>query len=315
MPARSNTNELKLTRVFDAPVRAVWEAWTDSAKVAHWWGPRGFSITTHHRDLRPGGTWVYTMHGPDGKDYPNITRYLEVEECAKLVYDHGATADTPPMFRVSVRFEEIDGKTTLHMTMTLATPEAAERTRQFIKKAGGDATWDRLAEYLTKERMGREKFVICRSFDAPLERVFEMWSEPEHLVRWLPPGGHKMECVRGEIRTGATALWHFQSGNVRYHARFEYLRVEKPRCIAYTQQFCDEQERAVRHPLAPTWPETMLTTVDFASEGPERTRVTVTSEISGTVPNEELETFVKGRDGMTIGWTGSLDKLEDLLEA
>ncbi|MEZ6045243.1 MAG: SRPBCC domain-containing protein [Planctomycetaceae bacterium] len=54
-----------------------------------WWGPRGFTLTHHSKDLRPGGTWHYTMHGPDGTDYPNMTLYHEVEKYKKLVYDHG----------------------------------------------------------------------------------------------------------------------------------------------------------------------------------------------------------------------------------
>ena len=49
------------------------------------------------------------------------------------------------------------------MSMTLPTPEAAEETRKFIKKAGGDSTWDRLAEYLAKESTGKEQFVINRT--------------------------------------------------------------------------------------------------------------------------------------------------------
>ena len=63
--------------------------WTDPEQVAQWWGPRGFTLTTHSKDIRPGGHWDYTMHGPDGVNYPNQTKYHEVEECSKLVYDHG----------------------------------------------------------------------------------------------------------------------------------------------------------------------------------------------------------------------------------
>ena len=66
--------------------------------------------------------------------------------------------------------------------MTLPTPEAAEETRKFIKKAGGDSTWDRLAEYLEKESSGKDEFVINRTFDAPLETMFEMWTESEALL-------------------------------------------------------------------------------------------------------------------------------------
>ena len=88
MAAYEKPNEIRLTRVYDAPVKAVWDAWTDPQQVAQWWGPRGFTITTHKKDLRPGGTWKYTMHVPDGKDWPNITTYYEVEKYKKLVEDY-----------------------------------------------------------------------------------------------------------------------------------------------------------------------------------------------------------------------------------
>ena len=103
MAAHEKPNEIRLTRVYDAPVKAVWDAWTDPQQVAQWWGPRGFTITTHSKDLRPGGHWDYTMHGPDGTDFLNTTKYLEVEKYAKLVYDHGATETQPPLFRVPNR--------------------------------------------------------------------------------------------------------------------------------------------------------------------------------------------------------------------
>ncbi len=55
MVVSAKPNKIRLIRVFDAPVKAVWAAWTESDQVARWWGPRGFSLTTHSKDLRPGG--------------------------------------------------------------------------------------------------------------------------------------------------------------------------------------------------------------------------------------------------------------------
>src|SRR5437868_5685616 len=86
-------------------------------REAQWWGPRGFTLTTHSKDLRSGGSWNYTMHGPDGVDYPNKTQYLEVEKYSKLVYDHGGNDDRSPLFRVTVLFSELNGKTKMDMTM------------------------------------------------------------------------------------------------------------------------------------------------------------------------------------------------------
>lgn len=312
--ANSKSNEIKITRIYDAPVEAVWDAWTDPEQTAQWWGPRGFTLTNHSKDLRPGGHWHYTMHGPDGTDYPNHTLYLEVEKHAKLVYDHGGYEDRPPLFRVTVLFSEVDGKTKMDMTMALATPEAAEETRKFIKKASGDSTWDRLAEYLDKETRGKERFVINRSFDAPLETMFEMWTTPEHVARWMPPTGFDMQYLRADIRAGGSSFYKMTNNkDVTMYGRAEYVEIRHPDRLVYLQQFCDDKEGMARHPMAPTWPAYMLTTVTFAEEGPERTRVTVTWEAHGDVTNEELAVFLSARGGMTMGWTGSFDKLEALL--
>jgi len=94
------------------------------------------------------------------------------------------------------------------------------------------------------------------------------------------------------------------------YGRAEYLEIAKSDRLVYTQQFCDENENISRHPMAPTWPATMLTTVQLTAEGLDRTRVTVAWEPHGATTLEELETFIQARGGMTQGWTGSFDKLD-----
>ncbi|MDB5036732.1 MAG: hypothetical protein JWQ35_260 [Bacteriovoracaceae bacterium] len=315
MAEKNKSNEIRIIRIYDAPVKTVWEAWTDPKQVAQWWGPRGFTLTTHSKDLRTGGSWNYTMHGPDGVDYPNKTQYLEVEKYSRLVYDHGGNDDRPPMFRVTVLFTEIKGKTKMDMRMALPNPEAAEETRKFIKKAGGDSTWDRLAEYLVKESSGKEQFFINRTFDAPIKLMFEMWSNPKHFSQWLPPTGFKMDFIKADIKPGGSTFYFMtDGGSAKMYGSAKYLEIEQPTRIVYTQQFCDENENISRHPKSPTWPETMLTTVNLSEEGPDKTRVTVTWESHGKTTREELETFIKAKSGMTQGWTGSFDKLEAYLD-
>lgn len=121
------------------------------------------------------------MHGPDGVDYPNNTHYLEVVKYSRMVYDHGGNDDQPPLFRVTVNFIDLDGKTRMEMTMALASADAVAETRKFIKKAGGNSTWDRLAEFLEMESNTKDIFVINQTFDAPLNLLFEVWTDPKHL--------------------------------------------------------------------------------------------------------------------------------------
>src|SRR5262249_47329116 len=144
----------------------------------------------------------------------------------KLVYDHGGNDEKKPLFRVTVLFSESNGKTTMDMTMTLPTPEEAERTRNFIKKAGGNSTWDRLAEYLEKESSGKETFVIARSFDAPLDVMFEMWTNPDHFSKWLAPIGFEMQFIRADIRPGGSSFYCMSgAGGMKMYGRAEYQKI------------------------------------------------------------------------------------------
>lgn len=313
MARPSGSNEIRLTRVYEAPVCTVWAAWTDPAQVAQWWGPRGFTLTTHHKDLRPGGSWRYTMHGPDGTDYPNIATYHVVEPQRRLVYDHGATDDSPPLFQVTVTFAEAQGRTTMELVMRLPSPEAAAQTERLIQRAGGNATWDRLAEHLEEATSGRRCFVIHRTLDAPIERVFQMWCTPEHLLRWLPPAGTTMRFLRGDIAVGRSTFFVISGPGGDMHVRAEYLAIEPPHLIAYTQQFVDAQEQPAAAPGTEAWPATLLNTVRFTEEAPGRTRVMLSTQAHGAASPAQVEAFVRERPGMTAGWSGSFDVLEALL--
>ena len=105
----------------------------------------------HEMDVRPGGVWRLTMHGPDGVDYPNLMVFIEVARPERLVYDHGSgVEDAPTQFRQTVTFEQQGDKTTV--TMRLLFKSAAERD-QVIEQywgaiEGGNQTLARLEQYL-----------------------------------------------------------------------------------------------------------------------------------------------------------------------
>ncbi len=222
---KAKENEIHLSRIYDAPVQIVWDAWTDPEQAARWWGPRGFTLTTHSKDLKPGGIWHYTMHGPDGTDYPNKALYHEVETQRKLVYDHGATDERAPLFRVTVLFENLGDRTGMEMTMAFPTPEQAAQSRKFIKQAGGNSTWDRFAEYLELNRFQRQIFVINSSFPTPKENLFRMWQDSAEFSRWLGPADSEMTFLNGEVGEGKTAFYRMSYPNgMVMHGKIQYLQ-------------------------------------------------------------------------------------------
>jgi uncharacterized protein YndB with AHSA1/START domain len=147
----TGTREIVMSRMFDAPRERVWQAWTDAKQIVQWWGPDGFTNTLYEIDVRSGGVWRHMMHGPDGTDYPNRVVYKEVVKPERLVYWHGGDDKASScQFHVTVRFEDVGGKTKLTMTMLFETAEQREETVKFGVVEGGNQTLARLAEHLKK---------------------------------------------------------------------------------------------------------------------------------------------------------------------
>ncbi len=109
--------EIVISRLFDAPRKMVWEAWTDPKQVALWWGPNGFSTTIEQMDVRPGGVWKQVLHGPDGTDYPNESVFLEVVQYKRLVYTMSGGRKGAPVVQMEkiATFEEEAGGTRVTM--------------------------------------------------------------------------------------------------------------------------------------------------------------------------------------------------------
>ena len=147
----SDPRAIAATRILNAPREVVFDAWTDPKHLAQWWGPTGFTITTHAHDAKPGGIWRFTMHGPDGRDYQNRVTYDEIVPPERLVYHHGGGEDVEPVeFTQTLTFEDIGGgKTRLVWRGRFPSAEARARV---IKDYGADKglaqTMARLAGYV-----------------------------------------------------------------------------------------------------------------------------------------------------------------------
>ena len=139
--------ELVISRLLNAPVELVWKMWTDPEHIARWWGPNGFTNTIHEMDLKPGGEWNLTMHGPDGTDYKNKSVFAEIVKHERIVYDH----ISGPKFRATITFHPKGQQTEIRWQMLFETAELLERTvREFGAAEGLKQNTERLAAYLEK---------------------------------------------------------------------------------------------------------------------------------------------------------------------
>lgn len=137
---------IEVTRTIAAPAARVFAAWTDPAAITRWWGPRGFTTTTHAIDFRPGGEWRFTMHGPDGTDYPNRIVYRDIAEPTRIVYDHADVAGDRAPFHVTTTFAEESGKTRVTLRMVLESVAVRAELAKFGAVEGGEQTLARLGE-------------------------------------------------------------------------------------------------------------------------------------------------------------------------
>lgn len=148
---------IHITRDFDAPRELVFEAFTQPEHIGKWWGPNGFSTTTKSMNFKVGGEWIFTMHGPDGTDYPNRVVYTEIKNPELLKYDHFDEYEDdgrPPHFKQTITFTEANGKTKVDMKLLFPTVEKREEASEFGAVEGGNQTLTRLAEFLISEKSG-----------------------------------------------------------------------------------------------------------------------------------------------------------------
>ncbi len=140
--------ELVVTRVFDAPRRLVFKAWTEPEHLARWWGPQGFALISCDIDVRPGGAWCRSMRAPDGSEIRKHGVYREIVAPERLVFTYvsdDAEGNSGPETLVTVTFADLDGKTRLTLRQTLFESVVARDAHQ----VGWTSCLERFAEYLS----------------------------------------------------------------------------------------------------------------------------------------------------------------------
>jgi uncharacterized protein YndB with AHSA1/START domain len=113
---RTSDRELVITRMFDAPARIVFAAWTTPALLKRWWCPKSFGVAfvSCEADVRTGGAYRFVFSHPSS-DQPMafFGRYIEVVPNARLVWTNDEGGEGGAV--TTVTFEERDGATLVTM--------------------------------------------------------------------------------------------------------------------------------------------------------------------------------------------------------
>ena len=131
------------TRDLSASPAAVFDAFQDPARLARWWGPAGFTNTFHTFEFTPDGAWRFTMHGPNGKDYPNESQFVELVPNALVRLRHVNL----PHYDLSITLESTTIGTLLTWVGIFENDAFAESMRDFLQTAN-EQNLDRLAQEL-----------------------------------------------------------------------------------------------------------------------------------------------------------------------
>ena len=138
--------------------------------------------------------------------------------------------------------------------------------------------------------------VATRVFDAPRALVWDAFTKPEHLQRWmLGPEGWTMPVCEVDLRPGGS--WHYvwrKSDGTEFGMTGTYREITPPERFVHTETWGDP------------WPETVNTYV-FTDNGSKTTVVCTVLYPSQAARDEAMKT------GMEDGWATSYDRLERVL--
>ncbi|MBI2425898.1 MAG: SRPBCC domain-containing protein [Candidatus Hydrogenedentes bacterium] len=143
-------NRVVVEREFQAGIDRVWRAWTDSEQLDQWWGPKPYKAETKSMDFRVGGTWLYSMVGPDGgrhwgrEDFLSISKPTAFETKNSFCDEEGNPNPSIPARHWSVTFAEVGSATRVTVEIICPSAETLERLLEMGFKEGFAAAHENL---------------------------------------------------------------------------------------------------------------------------------------------------------------------------
>lgn len=302
---------LGTTRIFNAPVELVWKVWSEHQHLDNWWGPKGFTQTTHQHHFVTGGAWNFTMHGPNGVDYKNEMQYGEIILHQKIVLQHLSL----PKFTITTFFTSLENnQTKVEFNSVFEDQSAFESVLDFaiLANVQHQTRFEAELAKLSGAEVPNE-FTISREFNGDLSLMWEMFTNPTHMAKWYGPKETKIGHCDLILKRGGH--YHFsmiaEEGSESWGKAY-YIDIIKNNRLVFVNTFSDKDGNITRHPMAPLMPKELLTVISFKELNNGKTKVEI-SWLPINASIEEIKFFNQMHDSFKMGWTGSLDRLETII--
>lgn len=304
---------LVIERSFDASREAVWKAWTDPLALGTWWGPKHFTAPVIKSDLRQGGKYLFSMRGPDGKEFWSTGTYREIVPPERLVMTdsfadergnvvpaahYGMGTEMPLELLVTVTLKEEGGRTRL----TLRHEGIPEGMLAEMTKTGWSESFDKLEAAIVPEdrtrlvaERGKPDVIVTRTFDAAPETLFSIYTDKKLIPQWWGPARLATTVEKMDVKQGG--LWRIvqREKGREYIFSGVYHEVKAPVRVISTFEF--EGARG----------QVSLDTVTFEKAG-NKTRL-----IEQTVFQSIGDRDAMMQEGMEEGVYESMDRLAVLV--
>jgi uncharacterized protein YndB with AHSA1/START domain len=155
-------------------------------------------------------------------------------------------------------------------------------------------------------------FILTRTFDAPCELVWEVFTQAEHLKHWMGPTG-ALSHATVDLKPGG--VFHYgmamPDGNVMW-GKWTFEEIVPPEKLVVIVAFSDADKGITTHPMSPTWPKETRSVSTFTEKDGKTTLRLEWTAYNATA--EEQATFDAAHDSMTQGWGGTMNALDAYLK-
>lgn len=157
----------------------------------------------------------------------------------------------------------------------------------------------------------KKELVIERVIHAPRTLVWRAFTEAEHLKHWWGPVGFELKVLKLDVRNGGVFHYAMQANGAQMFGRFDYIDVQPPAKIVFTNSFADADGNHARAPFSNEWPIKVMNHWTFEEKNGITTLLLRGEPYDAT--DAEMKRFIQEFPGMNKGFGATFDQLDAYL--